>query len=60
MYTRKIDSLPRYYAVVPDLVCYGKVIGGGMPIGAVGGRTEVMGRFADAVNGLFPVADELR
>ena len=46
--------------MVPDLVCYGKVIGGGMPIGAVGGRTEVMGRFADAVNGLFPVADELR
>ena len=28
--------------VVPDLTCLGKIIGGGMPIGAVGGRAEVM------------------
>lgn len=28
--------------VVPDLTCFGKVIGGGLPIGAVGGRREVM------------------
>jgi glutamate-1-semialdehyde 2,1-aminomutase len=26
----------------PDLVCYGKVIGGGFPVGAYGGRTELM------------------
>jgi glutamate-1-semialdehyde aminotransferase len=47
-----------YYDVLPDLVCYGKVIGGGMPIGAVGGRAAVMERFAHALNGLFPVADD--
>jgi len=29
-------------AVRPDLTCFGKVIGGGLPIGAVGGRAEVM------------------
>ena len=28
--------------VTPDLTCLGKIIGGGMPIGAVGGRAEIM------------------
>lgn len=28
--------------VRPDLTCFGKVIGGGLPIGAVGGRADVM------------------
>ena len=26
------------YGVTPDLTCLGKVIGGGMPVGAIGGR----------------------
>ena len=30
------------YDVTPDLTCFGKVIGGGLPIGAVGGRRELM------------------
>jgi glutamate-1-semialdehyde 2,1-aminomutase len=30
------------YDVTPDITCFGKVIGGGLPIGAVGGRTDVM------------------
>jgi glutamate-1-semialdehyde 2,1-aminomutase len=30
------------YDVKPDLSCFGKVIGGGLPIGAVGGRRDVM------------------
>lgn len=30
------------YDVSPDLTCFGKVIGGGLPIGAVGGRREIM------------------
>ena len=29
-------------AWVPDLVTFGKVVGGGMPLAAVGGRTEIM------------------
>ncbi len=32
--------------VTPDLTCLGKVIGGGMPIGAVGGRADLMERLA--------------
>lgn len=31
-----------YYGVVPDLTCLGKIIGGGMPVGAFGGRREIM------------------
>lgn len=31
-----------YYGVTPDLTALGKVIGGGMPIGAVGGRSDIM------------------
>ena len=31
-----------YYGVIPDLVAYGKALGGGYPIGAFGGRAEVM------------------
>jgi glutamate-1-semialdehyde 2,1-aminomutase len=31
-----------YYGVVPDLVAYGKALGGGLPIGAFGGRAELM------------------
>ena len=31
-----------YYGVKADLVTYGKIIGGGMPVGAYGGRREIM------------------
>ena len=31
-----------YYNIKPDLTCLGKVIGGGMPVGAFGGKTEIM------------------
>lgn len=31
-----------YYGITPDLLTYGKIIGGGMPVGAFGGRTDIM------------------
>jgi glutamate-1-semialdehyde 2,1-aminomutase len=30
------------FGVVPDLTCLGKIIGGGLPVGAYGGRREIM------------------
>src|SRR3954469_22411899 len=34
------------YGLEPDLTCLGKVIGGGLPVGAYGGREEIMARVA--------------
>ncbi|HZH59173.1 MAG TPA: glutamate-1-semialdehyde 2,1-aminomutase [Metabacillus sp.] len=35
-----------YYGVTPDLTCLGKVIGGGLPVGAYGGKAEIMQQIA--------------
>ncbi|MCX5838273.1 MAG: glutamate-1-semialdehyde 2,1-aminomutase [Deltaproteobacteria bacterium] len=34
--------------IVPDLTCLGKIIGGGLPVGALGGRREIMEHLAPA------------
>ncbi len=31
-----------YYSISPDLTCLGKIIGGGLPVGAYGGKAEIM------------------
>ncbi len=35
-----------YYGITPDLTTLGKIIGGGMPVGAFGGKREIMERIA--------------
>ena len=35
-----------YYGITPDLTTLGKVIGGGMPVGAFGGKREIMEKVA--------------
>jgi glutamate-1-semialdehyde 2,1-aminomutase len=35
-----------HYGVTPDLTCLGKIIGGGLPVGAYGGRADIMARVA--------------
>jgi glutamate-1-semialdehyde 2,1-aminomutase len=35
-----------HYGIVPDLTCLGKVIGGGMPVGAFGGKQAIMEHIA--------------
>lgn len=37
-----------FYQITPDLVTYGKIIGAGMPVGAYGGRREIMEMVAPA------------
>ncbi len=32
----------QYYGIIPDLCTYGKVVGGGLPVGAFGGRADIM------------------
>jgi glutamate-1-semialdehyde 2,1-aminomutase len=38
----------RIFGIEPDLTCLGKIIGGGLPVGAYGGRADVMSRIAPA------------
>ncbi len=34
------------FGIMPDLTCLGKIIGGGLPVGAYGGREEIMRRIS--------------
>jgi len=41
-----LGGAQEHYQVKPDLTCLGKIIGGGMPVGAFGGRRDVMNALA--------------
>ena len=41
-----VGGAQEYFDVTPDLWCFGKVIGGGLPVGAFGGSRDVMGELA--------------
>jgi glutamate-1-semialdehyde 2,1-aminomutase len=36
----------QYFSIRPDLTCLGKIIGGGLPVGAYGGKAEIMDQIA--------------
>lgn len=38
----QLEGASGYFGIKPDLVTYGKIIGGGMPVGAYGGRKDIM------------------
>ncbi len=44
----RFDGAAGYFGVTPDLVTYGKIIGAGMPVGAYGGKREIMEQVAPA------------
>ena len=39
-------SAQEVFGITPDLSCFGKIIGGGLPVGAYGGRKDVMDHIA--------------
>lgn len=41
-----LDGAQGYYGVTPDLTTFGKIIGAGMPVGAYGGKKEIMEQVA--------------
>lgn len=47
-YRVSVGGAQGYYGVRPDLTCLGKIIGGGMPVGAYGGRADVMDQLSPA------------
>jgi len=36
----------KFYNIAPDITCLGKIIGGGLPVGAFGGKREIMEKLA--------------
>ncbi|OGF53468.1 MAG: glutamate-1-semialdehyde-2,1-aminomutase [Candidatus Firestonebacteria bacterium RIFOXYC2_FULL_39_67] len=38
----RYGSVSKIYNISPDLICLGKIIGGGLPVGAYGGRKDIM------------------
>lgn len=43
-----LGGAQQHYGITPDLTTLGKIIGGGMPVGAYGGRREIMNEIAPA------------
>jgi len=43
-----IHSAQGLYGIIPDITCLGKIIGGGLPVGAYGGRRDIMEKMAPA------------
>jgi glutamate-1-semialdehyde 2,1-aminomutase len=41
-----LGGAQQVYGVLPDLTCLGKIIGGGLPVGAYGGRADIMAKVA--------------
>jgi len=41
-----LGGAQEHYQVTPDLTCLGKIIGGGLPVGAFGGRRDIMAYLA--------------
>ena len=41
-----LGGAQEYYKVMPDITTLGKIIGGGLPVGAYGGRKEIMDKIA--------------
>jgi glutamate-1-semialdehyde 2,1-aminomutase len=42
----RLGGAQEYYGITPDLTTLGKVIGGGLPVGAFGGKQEIMEKIA--------------
>lgn len=41
-----LGGAQKHFGITPDLTCLGKVIGGGLPVGAYGGRKEIMAKIS--------------
>lgn len=42
------DGAAGYFGITPDMACFGKIIGAGLPVGAYGGKRELMSMVAPA------------
>jgi glutamate-1-semialdehyde 2,1-aminomutase len=54
-----LGGATEFFEVKPDLVCLGKVLGGGFPIGGYGGREDIMEKMVTPKTGLWDLKEQI-
>ncbi len=54
-----LGGASEYFGVTPDLVCLGKILGGGFAIGGYGGRRDIMDRVVTPRTGLWDLSEQI-
>jgi glutamate-1-semialdehyde 2,1-aminomutase len=54
-----LGGAAEYFGLIPDLVCLGKILGGGFAIGGFGGRREIMDRVVTPKVGLWDLSEQI-
>lgn len=54
-----LGGATEYFGVTPDLVCLGKIIGGGFAIGGYGGKREIMDKVVTPRTGLWNLSEQI-
>jgi glutamate-1-semialdehyde 2,1-aminomutase len=54
-----LGGATEYFDVEPDLVCLGKILGGGFAIGGYGGRREIMDKVVTPHTGLWNLSEQI-
>ncbi len=54
-----LGGATEYFGVTPDLVCLGKIIGGGFAIGGYGGRRDLMDKVVTPHTGLWNLSEQI-
>jgi glutamate-1-semialdehyde 2,1-aminomutase len=54
-----LGGAAEYFGIQPDLVCLGKILGGGFAIGGFGGRAEIMDKVVTPKVGLWDLSEQI-
>lgn len=54
-----LGGASEYFGVIPDLVCLGKIIGGGFAIGGYGGKRDIMDKVVTPKTGLWNLTEQI-
>jgi glutamate-1-semialdehyde 2,1-aminomutase len=54
-----LGGATEFFGVKPDLICLGKIVGGGFAIGGYGGRRDIMGKMVTPKTGLWDLKEQI-
>ncbi len=54
-----LGGAAEYFGIIPDLVCLGKILGGGFAIGGFGGKREIMDKVVTPKVGLWDLSEQI-